>query len=385
MEDNGKAGNISTYLLWGIWLMWLPFLIQPTIDLLQMSLSPRKVASGVGLVLFVSAYLWATWQEASRLTRAIPGTPPRRRHWAPIGMIAVLIVVLPLVQGSWGLGGAIYASASVAGRLNVRQAALVFGGLMLLTLFLGVVTATPWATIALMLFLVPAVGATTASFSRAIQTNRELRLARKEIARLAVSEERLRVARDLHDSVKQHLFALSMQVGAALAQVEHNREAARSHLMEADALISQTQQELTGLIHELRPSALQQKALPAALREQALNWSRQHGIAVELDLAEGCRVSSPVEEAFWRIAQEALSNVARHSQATKVEICLHAGPEEMTLSIADNGRGFDPASAQQSGIGLHSMRERMAGVGGNVTIQSRPGAGTCVLAFCKPV
>ena len=82
-----------------------------------------------------------------------------------------------------------------------------------------------------------------------------------------------------------------------------------------------------------------------------------------------------IEEAFWRIAQEALSNVARHSQASKVQMCLKYAPEQVTLSIADNGRGFDLAGVQQTGIGLHSMRERMTGVGGTVTIQSRPARG----------
>ncbi len=198
-------------------------------------------------------------------------------------------------------------------------------------------------------------------------------------ARLA---ERARLSRDLHDSVKQHLFAVSMQVGAALAQVERGGEAPRSHLLEADTLISQAQQDLTALIHELRPSVLQQKGLPTALREQALNWSRQHTIAVTLDLSEERTAPLAVEEAFWRIAQEALANVARHSQASQVQVRLSYSPEQVTLSIADNGRGFDPERAEQSGIGLHSMRERMAGVGGTVSIQSRPGEGVCVLACC---
>jgi NarL family two-component system sensor histidine kinase LiaS len=202
-------------------------------------------------------------------------------------------------------------------------------------------------------------------------------------ARLA---ERSRLARDLHDSVKQHLFAVSMQVGAALAQVELG-SAAGECLLEVDTLVSQAQQELTALIHELRPSALQQKGLPAALREYAQDWSRLHSIAIELDLSEGSGLAVPlaIEEAFWRITQEALSNVARHSQASKAQMRLEYAPEQVTLSIADNGRGFDLTSAQQSGIGMHSMRERMSGVGGTVTIQSNPGEGTRLLACCKPV
>ncbi|HLV97792.1 MAG TPA: sensor histidine kinase [Ktedonobacterales bacterium] len=208
-------------------------------------------------------------------------------------------------------------------------------------------------------------------------------------ARLA---ERSRLARDLHDSVKQHLFAVSMQVGAALAQVEQSSgagaqvstagDAARAHLLEADTLVSQAQQELTALIHELRPSVLQQKGLPTALREYAQDWSRQHSIAVELDVSEGSAVPLAIEDAFWRIAQEALSNAARHSQATSVQVSLKYAPDQVTLSVADNGHGFEPGSGQQTGVGLHSMRERMAGVGGTVTIQSRPGEGTSVLACC---
>ncbi|HLV97791.1 MAG TPA: sensor histidine kinase [Ktedonobacterales bacterium] len=386
LRDDEQARTISPYLLWVIWLMWLPFLIQPAMDFVQMPPSLRKVATGMGILLFLGSYLWATWQEASRLTRATsPGAGSRWRRWLPVGVMLVLNVVMPFVQGAWGLGGLIYTSASVTGRLKVRQAVLVVGGLMLLAVILGVIISVPWATVAQMLFLIPVVGATAASFSRTFQTNRELRLARKEIARLAVSEERLRFARDLHDSVKQHLFAVSMQVGAALAQAEQSSEATRSHLVEADTLISQAQQELTALIHELRPSELQQKGLPAALREYTQNWSRQHSIAVELDLVPDGKLPLAIEDAFWRIAQEALSNAARHSQASKVQLCLKSTPEQATLSIADNGRGFALDGVRQTGIGLHSMRERMAGVGGTVTIQSRPGEGTRLLACCKLV
>lgn len=383
LRDDGKGGGVPPYVLWSFWLMWLPFLIQPIITLIDLPPSPWKVVNFAGLALFFAVYLWSTWQEAYRLTREpLSETNAGRRRWLPIAVLAGLGVLLCFVPGSPALGSFIYASATVGGRLKFRQAALAIGGLVLLTLVMGLLTARDWATIALMLFLVAAVGATVVGFCGAIRTNRELRQARREIARLAVSEARLRFARDLHDSVKQHLFAVAMQVGAALAQVEKNHEATRQHLLEADTLISQAQQELTALIYELRPSALQQKRLTAALREQAQTWSRLQGIAVELDLAEERRMPLAVEEAFWRIAQEALANVARHSQASKAQVRLSYGPEQVTLSIADNGRGFDPERDEQNGIGLHSMRERMAGVGGTVSIQSHPGEGVCVRARC---
>jgi NarL family two-component system sensor histidine kinase LiaS len=198
-------------------------------------------------------------------------------------------------------------------------------------------------------------------------------------ARLA---ERSRLSRDLHDSVKQELFAVSMQIGAALAQGDANSEATRKHLVEADTLISQAQQNLTALIHELRPSILQQKGLPAALREQALTWSRQQGIAVDLQLSEEKTAPLAVEEALWWVAQEALSNVARHSQATSVQICLEYTPEQVMLLLADNGRGFDMSNGAPSGVGLRSMRERLAAIGGTVSITSRLGEGTRVQVCC---
>ncbi len=198
-------------------------------------------------------------------------------------------------------------------------------------------------------------------------------------ARLA---ERARLSRDLHDSVKQHLFAVAMQVGAALSQVEQQGEAARAHLLEADALVSQAQQELTALIHELRPSALQQKGLPGALREYVAAWSRQNGIAADLQLPAGGPLPLAVEEALWRVAQEALSNVARHSQARTITLRLEVTPEAVALTLKDDGRGFDLAAETRTGVGLHSMRERMAAVGGTVSIESSAGEGTRVVARC---
>ena len=198
-------------------------------------------------------------------------------------------------------------------------------------------------------------------------------------ARLA---ERARLSRDLHDSVKQHLFAVSMQVNTALTQVDHDSAGARKHLLEADTLISRAQQDLTALIHELRPSVLQQHGLPAALREQAIGWGRQHSIAVALQLSDERTIPLAVEEALWWVTQEALSNIARHSQAKSVQVKLEYTPEQVTLSLADDGRGFEPGSGAEIGVGLASMRERMAAVGGTFALQSAPGQGTCLVARC---
>ena len=211
---------------------------------------------------------------------------------------------------------------------------------------------------------------------RLVESGAQQRLLAEQNARLA---ERTRISRDLHDSVKQHLFAVALQVGVALSKVDPKDEQTRGHLQEADMLISLAQQDLTAIIHQLRPAALRHHALPQALREYAQDWARQHAIALDLRVEDGATIPQSVEEALWPIAVEALSNVARHSQATSASVGLHLAPERVTLEIADNGRGFTPGANEDTGVGLHSMRERLAAMGGAVTIQSGPG-GTRVLA-----
>jgi NarL family two-component system sensor histidine kinase LiaS len=198
-------------------------------------------------------------------------------------------------------------------------------------------------------------------------------------ARLA---ERSRLARDLHDSVKQQAFAVSMQLGAALALFDQDREAARRHLRDAEQLAYHVQQELAGLIQELRPLALQDKRLAGALRDYVPAWSRQYGIAAELEVAGADGLPPVVEEALWRVTQEALSNIARHSAARAVQVTLADGDGPARLTITDNGRGFDPGAGAGAGVGLHSMRERMEALGGTIRVESRAGAGTRITAEC---
>src|SRR6266702_7536682 len=163
-------------------------------------------------------------------------------------------------------------------------------------------------------------------------------------------QERARLSRDLHDSIKQQVFALAVQVELARSLLDQDGAAAREHLGFADELSYQVQQELTSLIHALRPVDLQTKGLMAALRDYVTTWSRQTGIAADLSLPQTCRLPSVVEEALWRVTQEALSNVARHSQASKVRLHLAWTERQVTFSLADNGQGFDPRAVQQKGI-----------------------------------
>lgn len=185
---------------------------------------------------------------------------------------------------------------------------------------------------------------------------------------LAVVDERNRLARDLHDSVKQQVFATAMQVAAARALIDRDPAAAQQRLAQAEHLVGQAQQELNDLIGELRPAALGDKGLAPALRELATDWSRNSNIKADVRVRGEQRTSLEVEQAFFRVAQEALSNVARHSGATSVDLRLAWEGDTLTLAIEDNGRGFDVAKRDGTGIGMRSMRERVEALGGTLLV-----------------
>jgi signal transduction histidine kinase len=195
---------------------------------------------------------------------------------------------------------------------------------------------------------------------------------------LAVLEERHRLARDLHDSIKQQLFVITMLVGAARAQVSAHPHAAQT-LSEAERLAGQTQQELNALIRALHPVALTGKGLGAALQDLLSDWSQSTGIAAELNLASNVSLPLETEQEIFRVVQEALTNVARHSGATAIEASVVGEPERVRLTVEDNGHGFSIAQNSGQGQGLRSMSERVEALGGTLLIFSTS-AGTRVEA-----
>lgn len=201
----------------------------------------------------------------------------------------------------------------------------------------------------------------------------------RERQNIAVLEERNRMARDLHDSLKQQLFAIIMQVWSAQTLPDTNTSAAKERLATIEHLLGQAQQELSMIIHQLRPLPLEDKRFPEALRDYCEQWVRQHDIVLDLDIAD-VDLSLKAEEALFRITQEALTNIAHHSNATAVQVQFVNQEEQVLLSIIDNGRGFDLEQVSNQGIGLQSMRERMEMLQGTLSIVSKPGHGTRISA-----
>ena len=205
----------------------------------------------------------------------------------------------------------------------------------------------------------------------------QLRALLKKRQEMAVSEERNRLARDLHDSAKQQAFAASAQLGAAVELLDQDPQAAKQHLVEAEKLVDKVRRELTDLILELRPLNLKGSSLVVALREYAVDWAHQNDIEVDVRAAEERALPIEAEEALFRIAQGALANTARHSEAQHAEIALAYSADGVTMTITDDGCGFD-SSAPHGGMGLSLMQERAALIEASLTIESETGEGTRV-------
>ncbi|HJT96687.1 MAG TPA: sensor histidine kinase, partial [Rhodanobacteraceae bacterium] len=202
----------------------------------------------------------------------------------------------------------------------------------------------------------------------------DLRGLMRSRAQLATLAERQRLARDLHDTVKQKAFALNLQLATARRLIGETPGGDR--LDQAQRLTQQIQQELAQILDELRASDAE---LPFTerLRARAIDWSHASGIAPAFSLDELPPLAREHEESLLRIVDEALSNVLRHAGATRLEIALRREADRVSLAIADNGRGIAADSA--SGMGLSNMRGRAEALpGGRFSLDSPAGHGTSV-------
>jgi len=200
----------------------------------------------------------------------------------------------------------------------------------------------------------------------------------------AEEAERRRIARELHDRVGQNLSALNINLDLALGAA--GASPLRQRIEDSVSLVDATLQSIESVMAELRPPLLDEYGLGAALGWYAEEFSRRTGIAVALrdgkDAAADLRPEAAV--ALFRIAQEALNNVAKHAGARQVRIELACEAEEIVIRVADDGAGFDPAAAARGKRwGMKTMRERAEAAGGRLEVDSAPGEGTIVRASVR--
>ncbi|MFI8964853.1 GAF domain-containing sensor histidine kinase [Streptomyces sp. NPDC053493] len=197
---------------------------------------------------------------------------------------------------------------------------------------------------------------------------------------LTIAEERSRLAHELHDAVSQKLFSLRLTAQAAAALVDRDPARAKGELQQVAELAAEAADELRAAVVELRPAALDEDGLVHTLRTQIQVLDRAHTARVTFDSPGIRALPAAQEEAVLRVAQEALHNALRHSGAQHVTVTLARSGQGARLTVADDGKGFDPATVRRAGrhLGLVSMRDRAGGVGGRLTVTSAPGRGTTI-------
>jgi signal transduction histidine kinase len=203
---------------------------------------------------------------------------------------------------------------------------------------------------------------------------------RQQAERAAVIEERERLARELHDSVTQSLYSLTLFAEAGKGLVEAgDLEVAKHNLGRMGETAQQALREMRLLVHELRPLDLEREGLIGALHQRLSAVEGRVNIKARLVAEELVELPAPVEEGLYRIAQEALNNALKHAVATSVTVYLRVKGERVELEVVDDGKGFNPQAVSNSGgMGLVSMQERAEKLGGSLTILSAPEEGTKV-------
>jgi signal transduction histidine kinase len=198
----------------------------------------------------------------------------------------------------------------------------------------------------------------------------------------AILEERQRLARELHDSVTQALYGVTLYAEAAAAALAAGDPAkAGANLREVRDTAHEALQEMRLLVFELRPSILEQEGLAAALQARLTAVEgRTAGLTTRSALDADLRLPARVEDALYRIAQEALNNAFKHAHAHNVAVSLRRAGHIVQLKIVDDGTGFVVEAGHRGGVGLHSMRERAALIGAHLAVESAPGQGTVVRA-----
>jgi PAS domain S-box-containing protein len=194
-------------------------------------------------------------------------------------------------------------------------------------------------------------------------------------------DERRRIARELHDQLGQHLTALGLGL-KVVKEATPNPSPEWDRLHGLQALTDRVGREVHHLALELRPTALDDFGLPAALANYAEGWAERTGVEVDFQgyRPDGGRLPSAVETALYRVVQEALTNVLRHADARRVSVVLQRVPGRVTAVVEDDGQGFDADTVTLHRLGILGMRERVTLVGGTLAVESGPGRGTTVIA-----
>jgi len=201
---------------------------------------------------------------------------------------------------------------------------------------------------------------------------------KEKAAESAVLEERRRMARDLHDTVSQQLFAIHMSASSLPKVLERNEAQGQTVMNQLISMSQMAQKQMRALIAQLRPVELEGRNLYEALEKWFPDYCRQNGLKGMKEMELQGELSEAIEHQLFLIIQEAMANIVKHAGARIVSLSLREGSRQVVLSISDDGHGFELMQNKHGSYGLITMRERAEKLGGQVEIISRKGAGTTI-------
>jgi two-component system sensor histidine kinase DesK len=373
----------NPYLLWLFWVLWLPFTIPAFVTLFQAHLPlPRLIATLVGIALFFVIYLWASWRRVQSLiaTSSLP------RHseastWLTIAVLTVLSIVLVLLGGNDWQALFFFTCGYVGGSLPVRWTILTATALALLATVLGWFIGFGLPLLVQTVIFIPAIILMTRSVMWSLTTSWQLRTAREEITRLAVTTERLRIARDLHDLLGHNLSLITLKSELAGRLIGVAPERAAAEIGDIELVARTTLQEVREALASYRQPTLSSE-LQAA--QEILDAA---GIAYRYDGDDSMIDDLPtnIEAALSWTVREGVTNVIRHSRAHQCIIRVTRDAHEIAIEVIDDGAGAPSInSSGNEGNGLRGLAERVETLGGRCEASPRAGGGF-LLAVSVPL
>ncbi len=340
-------------------LLGLVFLIYPIRAVLTTDPTPARISLALGgAALFTCVFLWLLWMHEPLPSAAVALSEVRTRR-AAIAFLALLAVTLNLTLGTeWRV---LFFHVNVAAGIMLlsRDAYAAITGLALLTLALGITSGMAWLVLPTV-----AIGLWATAFVRQVAAVAELREAREELARLAVSEERLRFARDLHDLLGHSLSLITLKSELAGRLLPVAPEKAATEVRDIEGVARQALREVREAVAGYRQPTLDEELAGAREMLEAA------GIDCRIEKETGVLPGATDAVLAWAV-REGTTNVIRHSRAGQCRIVLGREGEEIFAEITDDGKGEGGAS----GSGLSGLAERLAGLAGEVEAGPLPGGG----------
>jgi two-component system sensor histidine kinase DesK len=369
-----RSQGRNPYLLWLFWVLWLPFAIPPLLSLFQAHLPlPHLIATLVGVAFYFIIYLWASWRRAQYLIAR--SSLPRHLDastWLTITALTLLSIMIVLLGGNDWLGLFYFTCGYAGGSLPVRWTIFTAIVLALLATGIGWLTGYGFADLVQTIVFIPAILLITRVVMWSITASWQLHAAREEITRLAVTTERLRIARDLHDLLGHNLSLIALKSELARRLVNVAPERAIVEISDVENVARTTLQEVREAV-----TAYRQPTLKSEL-QAAQEILAAAGITYHFDGNESMIDALPttVEAVLSWTVREGVTNVIRHSRAHECTIRVTRDAHEVGIEVVDDGAGASSIySSDNQGNGLRGLAERVETLGGRCQASPRDGGG----------